>query len=230
MSTVQENLEIVRENIAAACARAGRSESDVLLVAVSKYVDTDRIAEALDAGVTDVGENHAQEVREKLTFFEQRGCGVHFIGQLQSNKIKYVCGRVKLIHSVDRLSLAEQISQRAERMGIVQELLLQVNIGAELQKGGAAKDETLMLLDAVRNLPGVSVRGLMCVPPAVGEAQVRPYFAQLHELLAAAKSAHPDLPLTELSMGMSHDYAAAIEEGATIVRVGSAIFGARNRM
>jgi len=230
MRTIRDNLLAVRENIAAACARAGRSEDDVLLVAVSKYVDIDRIAEALDAGVTDVGENHAQEVREKLTFFEQRACGVHFIGQLQSNKIKYVCGRVKLIHSVDRLSLAEQISQRAARMDFVQDILLQVNIGAEQQKGGAAREDMLMLIDAIRKLPAVRLCGLMCVPPAVEQDGVRPYFAQLRELLDTACAAYPELPLTHLSMGMSHDYGVAIEEGATIVRVGSAIFGARNRM
>lgn len=230
MSSIRDNILAVRENIAAACARAGRSEEDVLLVAVSKYVDTDRIAEALDAGASDVGENHAQEVREKLTFFEQRGCGVHFIGQLQSNKIKYVCGRVKLIHSVDKLSLAEQIAARAERMGFVQDILLQVNIGAEQQKGGAAREEILSLIGAMANLSGVRVRGLMCVPPATEQELVRPYFADMRELLALCRKTYPNLPLDQLSMGMSHDYAIAIEEGATIVRVGSAIFGARNRL
>lgn len=230
MSTIGDNIRIVRENIALSCARAGRSESDVLLVGVSKYVEPRRIAEALDAGITDVGENHAQEVREKLTFFEQRGCGVHFIGQLQSNKIKYLCGHVKLIQSVDRLSLAQQIAARAQKMHLVQDILLQVNIGAEQQKGGASREETLALIGAMSELSGIRVCGLMCVPPAMDQQRVRPYFADLRELLAKAQQTYPDLPLHHLSMGMSHDYGVAIEEGATIVRVGSAIFGARDRL
>ena len=230
MSGIVENVAAVRAGIAAACEKAGRDPSDVLLLGVTKYVDTERIGEALDAGITAVGENHAQELREKLTFFEQRKCDVHFIGQLQTNKIKYVCGSARLIHSVDRLPLAEQISARAARLGITQEILLQVNIGAESQKGGISRDETLSLLESVAALPALCIEGLMCVPPAMEEERVRPYFAAMRELLFAAKNAFPELPLSTLSMGMSHDYRTAVEEGATIVRVGSAIFGARDRL
>ncbi len=228
--SIRENIALVRETIAESCARAGRSVSDVLLLGVTKYVDEARIAEALEAGITAVGENHAQELREKLTFFEQHKCDVHFIGQLQSNKIKYVCGNVSLIHSVDRLPLALQISQRAQRMGTVQDILVQVNIGGEEQKGGICAPAALSLIGDIAALPALRVCGLMCVPPALEQERVRPYFAQMRQLFFSAKSAFPNLPLCHLSMGMSHDYGVAIEEGATIVRVGSAIFGARGRL
>ena len=223
MSTIVENLQQVRERMEAACAAAGRSADAVRLIAVTKFVDVARIEEAVAAGVREVGENRAQELTEKLTFFEQHGCDVHFIGQLQTNKIKYVCGAVKLIHSVDRLPL----QRRAASLGLVQDVLLQVNVGDEAQKGGAAVDALLPLLESVAQLPNLCVRGLMCVPPALPPEQARAYFASLRELLFTAHNRFPELPLTELSMGMTHDFEAAILEGATMVRIGTGIFGAR---
>ena len=227
MSTIVENLQQVRERMEAACAAAGRSADAVRLIAVTKFVDVARIEEAVAAGVREVGENRAQELTEKLTFFEQHGCDVHFIGQLQTNKIKYVCGAVKLIHSVDRLPLAQQLQRRAASLGLVQDVLLQVNVGDEAQKGGAAVDALLPGAGSVAQLPNLCVRGLMCVPPALPPEQARAYFASLRELLFAAHNRFPELPLTELSMGMTHDFEAAILEGATMVRVGTGIFGAR---
>ena len=227
MSTIVENLQQVRERMEAACAAAGRSADAVRLIAVTKFVDVARIEEAVAAGVREVGENRAQELTEKLTFFEQHGCDVHFIGQLQTNKIKYVCGAVKLIHSVDRLPLAQQLQRRAASLGLVQDVLLQVNVGDEAQKGGAAVDALLPLLESVAQLPNLCVRGLMCVPPALPPEQARAYFASLRELLFTAHNRFPELPLTELSMGMTHDFEAAILVGATMVRIGTGIFGAR---
>lgn len=227
MSGIIENVLEIRDRMARACAAAGRDEHSARLIAVTKFVGTARIAEALGTGLRDVGENRAQELTEKLTFFEQHGCDVHFIGQLQTNKIKYVCGIACLIHSVDRLSLAEQIQHRAAALGIVQDVLMQVNVGAEVQKGGIATDAALSLLERMAQMPNLRVRGLMCVPPALPEEQARPYFSSLRELLVRAQAMYPTLPLTELSMGMTHDFEAAIREGATMVRIGTGIFGAR---
>ena len=227
--SIRENIASVRESIENSCVRAGRDPRDVLLLAVSKYMSTERIAEAVAAGQTAFGENHAQEIREKLTFFKQHLCQVHFIGQLQTNKIKYVCGETDLIHSVDRFSLAEQISRRAAAKGCVQDILIQVNIGNEPQKGGVDADSLLQLVEASASLEALRVRGLMCVPPDCGHDEVRGYFRKMRSLFEKTAAAFPELPIDVLSMGMSHDYDVAIEEGATIVRVGTAIFGPRDR-
>ena len=227
--SIADNIREIRETIARSCLRVGRDPSEVMLLAVSKYVDTGRIAEAIAAGQTAFGENHAQEIREKLTFFKQHLCQVHFIGQLQSNKIKYVCGETDLIHSVDRFSLAEQISRRAAARGCVQDILIQVNIGDEPQKGGVEADSLLQLVEQSASLDALRIRGLMCVPPDCGHEEVRAYFRKMKSLFEKTAAAFPELPFDTLSMGMSHDYDVAVEEGATIVRVGTAIFGARDR-
>ncbi|MBQ5758202.1 MAG: YggS family pyridoxal phosphate-dependent enzyme [Clostridia bacterium] len=227
--SIAENIAEVRESIENSCLRAGRDPHEVLLLAVSKYVDTERIGEAVAAGQKAFGENHAQEIREKLTFFKQHFCQVHFIGQLQTNKIKYVCGETDLIHSVDRLPLAEQISRRAVAKGCVQDILIQVNIGDEPQKGGVDADNLLQLVEQSASLEALRIRGLMCVPPDCGHDEVRAYFRKMRSLFERTAAAFPELPIDTLSMGMSHDYDVAVEEGATIVRVGTAIFGARDR-
>lgn len=228
MNNIPENVAHVRDRIADACAAAGRSVDAVRLIAVTKFVDTARIGEAIASGVHDIGENRAQELTEKLTFFKQSFCSVHFIGQLQTNKIKYVCGIVELIHSVDRISLAEQLQQRAAALDIRQNVLLQVNVGDERQKGGISGDAAMDLLGRMAEMPNLSVCGFMCVPPAVPGEQARPYFCALRELLERAQMEYPSLPLNELSMGMTHDFEAAILEGATMVRVGTGIFGRRS--
>ena len=224
---IGDNIQRVREEISAACKKSGRATSDVRLIAATKFVDCERILAALHGGITDIGENRAQELTEKLNFYKLHGCCCHYIGQLQSNKVKYVCGNVDYIHSVDRLPLAREISNRATRMGIVQKLLLQVNIACEPQKGGVSPTAARTLLDDVAKLTGVSVCGLMSVPPIGTAQESRTYFAALRVLLASLQAEYPQLPLIECSMGMSDDFAVAIEEGATMVRVGTRIFGER---
>lgn len=225
--SIASNIELINNNIAAACKRVGRSANGVKLIAVCKYTDTLRIQQALDCGICTVGENRAQEVTEKLNFYKQNGCSIHFIGQLQTNKIKYLCGNVSCIQSVDRLQLAQAINSLAFKKGICQDIMIQVNIGNEPQKGGVAVDELDGLLASIETMPNLNAIGLMCVPPSVDGEQVRGYFASMRTLLANMQQGHPKLPLKELSMGMSHDYQIAIEEGATFVRVGTAIFGQR---
>ena len=228
--SIAENIAEVRANMAAACQKAGRAETDVKLVAVTKYVEPERIAEAFACGLKTVGENHAQEVRDKLTFYKQYRAELHFIGQLQSNKVKYIIGNARLIQSADREKLLLDIDRQAGKLDLVQGVLLQVNIGGEEQKGGAAMEDVPYLLELACGLKHLKVEGLMCVPPDVDAEAARPYFARLYELREKLRPLFPEQPLRELSMGMSHDYPQAILEGATMVRVGTAIFGRRNKL
>ena len=228
--SIRDNIALVRENMEKACLQAGRDPGDVQLIAVTKYVETDRIAEAFACGLRTVGENHAQEVREKLTFYKQNRAELHFIGQLQSNKVKYIIGNARLVQSADREKLLVDMDAQAGKLDLVQGILLQVNIGDEEQKGGAAISDVPYLLERVSTLRHLKVEGLMCVPPAVDAEAARPYFARLYELREKLLSRFPELSLRELSMGMSHDYPQAILEGATMVRVGTAIFGNRNKL
>ena len=228
--SIAENITEVRERIATACQQAGRSSDDVKLIAVTKYVEPERIAEAFACGQMAVGENHAQEVRDKLTFYKQHGAELHFIGQLQSNKVKYIIGNARLIQSADREKLLLDMDAQAKKLDIVQGILLQVNIGDEAQKGGAAIQDVPYLVELVCGLKHLRVEGLMCVPPDVDAQAARPYFARLYELREKLRPLFPEQPLKELSMGMSHDYPEAILEGATMVRVGTAIFGKRNKL
>lgn len=227
MSTVLENINIVREQLENACIRAGRDVNEVTLMGVTKYVDTGRIGEALDAGIRCVGENHAQEFREKLTFYKQRDVELHFIGQLQTNKVKYLIGEADFIDSIDRFELAEAVSKKAASLGVTQKVLIEVNIGEEPQKGGVLPEELPAFFDRCLNAGFIEPHGLMCVPPAGADA--RPYFRRMRTLFEGLRKSYPDLPLDTLSMGMSADYPVAVEEGATHIRVGSAIFGARGR-
>ncbi|MCL2672430.1 MAG: YggS family pyridoxal phosphate-dependent enzyme [Clostridiales bacterium] len=227
MEKTAENIAQVRAELAAACKKCGREAESVRLIAVAKFVDTARILVARQNGITDFGENRAQELHQKLNFYELQDCICHYIGQLQSNKVKYVCGNVLYIHSVDRLTLAEEISKRALRLGIVQKVLLQVNIGDEVQKGGVPAAQIRSLLDKVAMLPALSVCGLMGIAPMGTPGESRIYYRALRRLLDALQTEYAELALTECSMGMSGDFAVAIEEGATCVRVGTRIFGNR---
>ncbi len=230
MTDIARNIAQVREEMTAACHRAGRKPENVALVAVSKYQSVERMAEVVAAGILAFGENHAQELTEKKTFFEQQGCRVHFIGQLQTNKIKYVCGFADLIESVDRQNLAQQLQQKAQARGIVQDILLEVNIGKEANKGGILPDALPALVEYVKNSNGIRLRGLMCIPPAdASEHEVRSFFVQTRQLFVdtAGKMGDNASNIDSLSMGMSSDFSVAIEEGATMVRVGTAIFGLR---
>ncbi len=225
--TIRENVDAVREQMRLACRRCGRAESDVTLIAVTKFVEEARIAEAVAAGITEIGENRAQEFTEKLNFYKQKQLRAHFIGQLQTNKVKYICGKADLIQSVDRESLLDAIHAYAGKNGIVQDILIEVNIGREPQKGGVMPEALIPLSERIAALPHVRLRGLMCVPPAIEKEAVRPYFREMRCWFERLQNAHPELPVDMLSMGMSHDYDIAIEEGATTVRVGTAIFGPR---
>ena len=213
---VAAGLASVRERIAAACARAGRDPASVTLIAVSKTKPLPLLQEAFAAGQKIFGENYAQELREKADALP--GAEWHFIGALQTNKAKLVVGRAALVHTCDRLALAQELSKRAKNAGLTQRVLLEVNVGREPQKAGVLPEQAAELLAQVRALPSLQCEGLMCIPPAEGDP--RPHFRALREL--AGK-----LGLPQLSMGMSADYEIAIEEGATLVRVGTAIFGAR---
>ena len=217
MLDMRANLGRVQEAVARACARAGRSPDDVLLIAVSKTMDVERVRLAIAAGVAALGENRVQEAKEKI---EALGRPVpwHLIGSLQTNKARDAARLFDWIHSVDRLELAQELSRRAER---VLNILLQVNLGDEPQKGGVAPAELKRLHELVAALPNLKVRGLMAIPPATLQPeQARPFFRQLRELREQLGREH-------CSMGMSADFEVAIEEGATMVRVGTAIFGPR---
>ena len=234
MSIAERYLQ-VRDTVAGVCRTAGRNPDGVRLIAVTKYVETERIAEAVAAGCRQAGENHAQEVREKLTFYKNNGITLHFIGQLQTNKIKYICGNAEYIHSVDRLSLLQALDAFAKKLGVRQNILLQVNIGREPQKGGVLPEALFALTEAALGCANLSLQGLMCVPPESEPDKAGEYFAALRELRDRLRTefltaSSPQDLLSELSMGMSRDYPEAIREGATMVRVGSAIFGARGRL
>jgi PLP dependent protein len=228
MGTVADSLSAVQERIAKAAARAGRDPEKVTLVAVTKTVPVECIREAIDAGQRVFGENRVQEAQVKV---EALGRDVHWhlIGHLQRNKVKFVSALFDLIHSVDSLRLAQDIDAHAARHDVVIPVLIQVNIGDETTKSGVAAAETVTLVQQVAALPHIAVRGLMCVPPAVEVAEhARPYFVELRSLAEQImRERIPTVVMAELSMGMSHDFEVAIEEGATMVRVGSAIFGPR---
>ena len=228
MGTVADNLNAVQERIAKAAARVGRDPEGVTLVAVTKTMPVERIREAIDAGQRVFGENRVQEAQAKI---EALGREVqwHLIGHLQRNKVKFVCDLFDLIESVDSLSLAQDINARAARHGIVMPILIQVNIGDETTKSGVAAPDTLALVRQIAALPHIALKGLMCVPPMVEVAEhARPYFVELRTLAEQiGRERIPNVAMSELSMGMSHDFEVAIEEGATMVRVGSAIFGPR---
>ncbi|MGH2747067.1 MAG: YggS family pyridoxal phosphate-dependent enzyme [Actinomycetota bacterium] len=223
--TIAERLAEVRERIAGAAARAGRDPNEVILVAVSKTFGTDAIIEGLEAGIHDFGENRAQELRQKVAIVGDR-VRWHFVGHLQTNKVRHVVGSAALVHSVDRFGLAEAIARRTRAAGTVQDVLIQVNVAGEGGKEGAGPEQAAALAEKVAALDGIEVRGLMTMPPYPRDPEdSRPHYARLRELLDIVAR---DVPgTTELSMGMSRDLEIAVEEGATLVRIGEAIFGSR---
>lgn len=230
VTSIADNYRIVKERVAEAADRSGRDPGDIRLIAVTKFVETERILKAIEAGACEVGENRAQELTDKLEFFRAHGQKVHFIGQLQLNKIKYLVGRADLIQSADRFEAFAEISRLAVNRGVEQDTLAEVNIGAEPQKSGVDAGNLPELLKRISDLPNIRVKGLMCIPPAAEAEEARGYFKRMRELFCDCKGLEiPNIQMEILSMGMSGDYAVAVEEGATMVRVGSAIFGARQR-
>ncbi|MDK2848419.1 MAG: dependent protein [Desulfuromonadales bacterium] len=226
--SIQSNLQHIRDRIQAACVRADRNPEDVRLVAVSKTKPADMIDTAAEAGQTLFGENYVQEFLAKS---EEVNASVdwHFIGSLQSNKVKYLRDKVSMIHSVDRLSLAKEINRQWKKSGETVDILIQINLGEEETKSGTEENALEQLVREVAALPHVRIRGLMALPPYLDDPEeVRPFFKRLRQLAEKLDKLHiPGVEMRELSMGMSHDFEVAIEEGATLVRVGSAIFGSR---
>jgi pyridoxal phosphate enzyme (YggS family) len=226
---IKENLIQVEQNIEAACARVGRDRKAVTLIAVSKTKPVSLIQEVVCAGITQFGENKVQELTEKYEEFST-DLHWHLIGHLQTNKVKYIVDKVILIHSVDSFKLAEQIDKEAEKKGIICNILIEVNIANEDTKFGVMADEVYPLLLEISHLKNIRVKGLMTIAPFVDEPEKnREHFKNLRQLNIDMKSKNIDnVCMDELSMGMTGDYEIAIEEGATMVRVGTGIFGERN--
>lgn len=224
-----ENIAKVKKNIAAAARSAGRDPDEVTLVAATKVQSSDTIRAAIAAGITVCGENRVQELTAHLADYAYDGARVHFIGHLQTNKVKYVVGRVDLIESVDSPRLLEAIDRQAAKLGIVQDILLEVNIGREAAKSGFAPEKVLPAAEAALERTHVRVRGLMTIPPADAQRDANfRYFQEVQALYVDMNQKLFHNELEYLSMGMSGDYEDAIRAGATMVRVGSAIFGARH--
>ncbi len=222
MSDLQRNLAFVRARLQETARRLGREE--IRLVAVTKNVPVSLVGEAMSLGVHSFGENRLQEALPKAALFPQADW--HFIGRLQTNKVRDVVGRFNLIHSLDRWELAVALQSQAEKKGVTASVLVQVNVAGERQKGGLPPAELTDFLAAAADLPGLQVVGLMTVPPYETEPErLRPLFREMCRLFRTCRV--PGVRMEVLSMGMSNDYQVAVEEGATLVRLGSAVFGAR---
>lgn len=225
--TVKDRYEIVLDNIKKACERSGRNPEDITLISVTKTHGAELINEAIDVGAKDIGENKAQELCNK--YDDVKPVRWHFIGHLQTNKVKTIVDKVVMIHSVDSDKLASEIDKRAKSSGVVMDILVEINIGMEDSKSGATEEEARDLIKKIRDeYQNLRVRGLMCVPPITDNPEnSRRYFRKLKDIFESIKELSEDENFDTLSMGMSGDYEVAIEEGATVVRVGTAIFGAR---
>lgn len=240
MASIAENIRIVRERIEAAARRAGRDPVEIKLVAVSKTVDINRIKEAIDSGINIFGENRVQETKEKISNLKSQitpptpplnkggieGVEWHLVGHLQTNKVKMAVMLFDLIHSVDSIRLAEEINSQAEKIGKKERVLIEVNLGGEETKYGISPAETTGLVMDMSKLKNISLEGLMTMPPFSAEPEdSRKYFRELRDLSKDIEK--EGIRVKELSMGMSNDFEVAIEEGATMVRIGTAIFGRR---
>jgi len=225
---IRDRVEEVRRRIAEAACQVRREPGEVELVAVTKTVPVSRIREALSAGITTLGENRVQEAREKIGLLSSLGVTWHLVGHLQTNKSQLAVGLFDLIHSLDSLKLAASLNRHAAAMGKRVRVLVEVNLGGEPAKSGVPENELLPLLQACRTFDHLTVDGLMTIPPFRRDPRdVRPFFQRLRALRDRAADTYPHLHLRHLSMGMSHDLEIGIEEGATLVRIGTAIFGER---
>ena len=229
MSMLLDNLKDVEERIQAACDRSGRKREDVLLVAVSKTKPVEMIEEVMTAGIVDFGENTPQELRDKYEVLPQN-LRFHMIGHLQTNKIKYVIDRVVLIHSIDSIHLAEAVNAEAKKHNRIMPVLVEVNVAQEESKSGFLVEKTENAIREIAKLSNIRVEGLMTIAPFVENAEEnRQYFVKLRKLSVDIAAKNIDnVTMHHLSMGMTGDYEVAIEEGATMVRVGTGIFGERN--
>lgn len=226
---IKENLSVVENNIARACKRANRDPKEVTLIAVSKTKPMEMIEEAIACGKREFGENKAQEMKEKCDTL-QKDLKWHFIGHLQTNKVKYIVGRAYLIHSVDSYRLAEAIEAESAKKEVLSHVLIEVNVAQEETKFGLKLEETLELIEKISELPHIRIEGLMTIAPFVENPEEnRVIFRKLRELsVDIAKKNIDNVSMNVLSMGMTNDYEVAIEEGATYVRVGTGIFGERD--
>ena len=228
MNTIRDHLNEVRENIQKACEKAGRSPQEVTLIAVSKTKPLFMLEEAYEAGARDFGENKVQEILEKHPKMPE-DARFHMIGHLQRNKVKQVLPHAVLIHSVDSYRLAEQISQEAGKLGITAKILLEVNVAKEESKFGMMPEDVEKMAGQIAALPHLQIEGLMTIAPFVDDPEKnRPVFRKLYQLSVDIKKKNIDnVNMSVLSMGMTGDYQVAVEEGATMIRVGTGIFGAR---
>ncbi len=226
---LKENIEAVRKNIEKACEKSGRNPKDVLLLPVSKTKPVEMIQELYDLGIRSFGENYVQELCDKIDKLSD-DINWHMIGHLQRNKVKYIVGKVAMIHSVDSIRLAEAISKEAVKKDVTVDILIEVNVGMEENKFGITVESAYEDIKEMAKLPNIAIKGLMTSAPFVENSEDnRKYFRQLKQLSVDIQSKNIDnVDMGILSMGMTNDYIVAIEEGATIVRVGTAIFGARN--
>ncbi len=228
--TIAANVAAVRENMRRAAEAAGRDPSEITLVAATKVQTSETIRNAIKAGITVCGENRVQELVAHLEDNAYEGAKVHFIGHLQTNKVKFVVGKVDMIESIDSVRLMDAVEKQAAKVDVVQDILLEVNIGDEESKGGAAIDEILALARHAMECPHLNLRGIMCIPPATAsDEENRAFFQETYHLFVDMREKLGDNGpnIDCLSMGMSGDYPLAIEGGSTMVRVGTALFGAR---
>ncbi|MBQ6088429.1 MAG: YggS family pyridoxal phosphate-dependent enzyme [Firmicutes bacterium] len=227
--SIRDNIEYINKLKDDAARRSGRTGDDVLLVAVTKLHDADEINEAIDCGITDIGENKVQEILNK--YEKVKPVRWHLIGHLQTNKVKYIIDKVAMIHSVESLHLAQEIDKRAAQHGVTMDVLIQVNSAEEESKFGISVEETeQMIRDILENCPNVRIRGLMCIAPYEEDPEnAAIYFREVKELYDRySRIEHPNLDFKYLSMGMSNDFQVAIQEGSNLIRVGTAIFGQRD--
>lgn len=226
---IQSNIKKIHDEICATAQNSGRDASKVTLIAVSKRKPPEMIQQAIDAGHKDFGENYIQEAMEKIDILGRESGIWHFIGHLQSNKAKFAVKYFDLIHTVDKVKLAKEINRQAQKIGKIQKILLQVNIAQETTKSGAEENEIMDIAKQVCRFDNLHISGLMCVPPFFDDPEeARVYFKRLKQLSKKIETLNlPNTTMTHLSMGMSNDFTVAVEEGATLVRVGTAIFGAR---
>lgn len=229
MEQIEENIKRIHKEIEEACAKVGRDPAEVRLLAVSKTFPVEALKAAYDAGQYLFGENRVQELNRKILLLPAE-IEWHLIGTLQRNKVKDIVGKTALIHSVDSLSLAQEINKQALKKNLSAKILLQVNVAAEETKHGFAPQEVIKVIEEISKLPGIKIRGLMTIAPfSENPEEVRPVFRQLKMLAEFIKKLQlPEVQMKELSMGMSGDFRVAVEEGATLVRIGSRIFGTRN--
>ncbi len=228
---ISQRLQMVQRRIVKTCVNCGRDPDSVRLVTVTKTMPASVVRNAIQSGAATLGENYIQEAREKCRELSDMPVSWHFIGHLQTNKAKYAVKLFDVIHTVDSAHLAAALNHEAQKIGKIQPILIQVNVGRELSKSGVAPEAVHQLICDIAEYPHISVRGMMAIPPFFDAPErVRPYFRQLRELRDSLQSTAKTMgiSLTELSMGMTGDFEAAIEEGATLVRIGTAIFGERS--